>query len=99
MPERRAAGPRCAALVGPYLSGKTTLLEHMLFVCGAVPRRGTIKEGNTAGDASPESRNRKMRDPEDVFTAEPLDLWAGVLRRQGPPLDFYARYPPDPSLN
>jgi elongation factor G len=31
---RRAAGSRCIALVGPYLSGKTTLLEAILFRAG-----------------------------------------------------------------
>ena len=60
MTERNPSGPRCAALVGPYLSGKTTLLENILFVTGAINRRGTIKEGNTVGDSSPESRQRQM---------------------------------------
>jgi elongation factor G len=56
----RAAAPRTAALVGPYLSGKTTLLEALLFATGAINRRGTIKDGNTVGDASPEARARQM---------------------------------------
>jgi elongation factor G len=56
----RAAAPRTAALVGPYLSGKTTLLEALLFATGALNRRGTIKDGNTVGDASPEARARQM---------------------------------------
>jgi elongation factor G len=46
--------------VGPYLSGKTTLLESLLLVTGAIARRGTTKEGNTVGDSSPEARQRKM---------------------------------------
>lgn len=57
---RQPAGPRCAAIVGPYLSGKTTLLESLLLVTGAIARRGTAKEGNTVGDGSPEARQRKM---------------------------------------
>src|SRR5262245_52721185 len=60
MPEKTQAGPRCAALVGPYLSGKTTLLESLLLATGAINRRGTAKEGNTVGDGSPEARARKM---------------------------------------
>ena len=36
---RQPSGPRCAALVGPYLSGKTTLLESLLLVTGAIQRR------------------------------------------------------------
>src|SRR5690242_16754005 len=38
------AAPRCAALVGPYLSGKTTLLEALLFTSGTTNRRGAIKD-------------------------------------------------------
>ncbi len=58
--DRSPAAPRCAALVGPYLTGKTTLLESLLFVTGAVNRKGTVKEGNTVGDAASEARARKM---------------------------------------
>jgi elongation factor G len=49
----RRAGPRCIALVGPYLSGKTTLLESILFRTGAIQRQGKVSEGNTVGDAAP----------------------------------------------
>jgi putative transcriptional regulator len=37
--------------------------------------------------------------PADAFTSEPAQLWAAVLRRQGPPVAFAASYPPDPTLN
>ena len=60
MGERPAAAPRCAALVGPYLSGKTSLLESLLSATGAITRKGSIKEGNTVGDSAPEARARKM---------------------------------------
>ncbi len=56
----RVAGPRCIALVGPYLSGKTTLLESMLYRAGAIDRQGTVKDGTTVGDAAPEARNHGM---------------------------------------
>ena len=52
--------PRVAALVGPYLSGKTSLMESLLFVAGGLPRKGSVKEGNTVGDASAESKARSM---------------------------------------
>lgn len=55
-----SGGTRCAALVGPYLSGKTTLLESLLFTSGAIHRKGSIKEGNTVGDSSEEARSRQM---------------------------------------
>jgi len=51
---------RCAALVGPYLSGKTTLLESFLFATGAINRRGSVKDGTSVGDSSEEARSRSM---------------------------------------
>ena len=60
MTSSQGKAPRCVALVGPYLSGKTTLLESMLHVTGAVHRKGTVKEGTTVGDGSVEARARQM---------------------------------------
>lgn len=60
MPEKVASDVRNVAIVGPYLSGKTTLLESLLSVTGAISRKGSIKEGNTIGDATPEARDRTM---------------------------------------
>jgi elongation factor G len=72
----RAVGPRCAALVGPYLSGKTTLLEALLFASGTTNRRGTAKEGNTVGDHSAEARARQMTTELNVAAAKYLgDSW------------------------
>jgi elongation factor G len=56
----RAAGPRGVALVGPFQSGKTTLLEAILARTGAIARQGTIEAGNTVGDASKEARHHRM---------------------------------------
>jgi len=56
----RAAGPRCVALVGPFQSGKTTLLEAILARTGAIARQGTIEAGNTIGDTSKEARHHRM---------------------------------------
>src|ERR1700733_13535492 len=53
-------GPRCIALVGPFQSGKTTLLEAILARTGAVERQGTVEAGTTVGDASKEARHHKM---------------------------------------
>lgn len=60
MTKKVPSGPRSIALVGPYSSGKTTLMESMLFVAEAIGRKGTVKDGNTVGDASTEARARQM---------------------------------------
>lgn len=60
MPGKVVSSPRVAAIVGPYLSGKTSLLESLLHTTGAIPKKGTIKDGNTVGDPSPEARGRQM---------------------------------------
>ena len=60
MTGNRVAGPRCIALVGPFASGKTTLLEAILARTGTVTRQGSVAEGNTVGDASPEARSHQM---------------------------------------
>jgi elongation factor G len=60
MTDRRQQGSRSVAIVGPYLSGKTTLLESLLFTAGALSRKGSVAEKNTVGDSSPEARDRAM---------------------------------------
>jgi elongation factor G len=56
----RSSGPRCIALVGPFQSGKTTLLEAILARTGAIQRQGSVDAGTTVGDASKEARHHKM---------------------------------------
>src|SRR5690554_7737482 len=56
----RRKGPKCIALVGPFSSGKTTLLEAILARTGAIPRQNPVSSGNTVGDHSPEARAHAM---------------------------------------
>jgi elongation factor G len=68
--------PRCAALIGPYLSGKTTLLEALLHASGSTSRRGSVRDGNSVGDHSPEARARQMSTELNVAGASFLgDRW------------------------
>lgn len=66
-------GPRCIALVGPFQSGKTTLLEAILARTGAIPRMGTIETGSTVGDANKESRQHQMSVELSVATTTFMD--------------------------
>ncbi|MFM8747319.1 MAG: GTP-binding protein, partial [Aestuariivirga sp.] len=69
---RRPQGSRCVALVGPYLSGKTTLLEAILFRTGAIPRQGRVADKSTIGDAAPEARAPGMSIEINAATAQYL---------------------------
>ena len=69
----KIASTRVAALVGPYGSGKTTLLESLLFASGSIQRKGTIKDGSTVGDSSPEARNRAMSVEVNIANGSFLD--------------------------
>src|SRR4029077_20385931 len=70
----RNLGPRCIALVGPFQSGKTTLLEAILARTGAIQRQGPVEAGTAGGggggaspqpphagrDAAPYPRHHRM---------------------------------------
>ena len=64
---------RCAVLVGPYLSGKTTLLEALLHASGTISKRGSVKDGTSVGDASPDARQRHMSIEMSAAAATYLD--------------------------
>ncbi len=51
---------RNIAVVGHGASGKTSLLEAMLFKTGATPRLGSVDEGTSVADYEPEEREKKF---------------------------------------
>ncbi|MGE0605464.1 MAG: elongation factor G [Xanthobacteraceae bacterium] len=63
-------GPRAIALVGPFQSGKTTLLEAILTRTGAIARAGSVDAGTSVGDAGAESRAHKMSVELNVASTE-----------------------------
>lgn len=54
----RVAGTRSIALVGPGGSGKTSLAEAMLFASEMISRQGSVADGTSIGDSTPEARAR-----------------------------------------
>ncbi|MGF1611172.1 MAG: elongation factor G [Kiloniellales bacterium] len=79
MTAKAVSKPRCAVLVGPYTSGKTTLLEALLCMAGATARKGSVDEGNSVGDGSPEARARKMSVEPNVAHADYLgERWSFI---------------------
>lgn len=65
---RVSKGPRCFALVGPFQSGKTTLLESILVRSGAIERAGRVADGTSTGDTSAEARAHVMSVEPNVAT-------------------------------
>jgi elongation factor G len=66
----RRQGPKCVAIIGPFASGKTTLLEAILARTGAIPKQHAVGSGNTVGDHSAEARAHAMSVEASVATAE-----------------------------
>lgn len=60
MDVQRPSKPRCAVLVGPYMAGKTSLLEALLHGAGALARKGSVADGTSLGDGAPDARARRM---------------------------------------
>ncbi|WP_192365343.1 elongation factor G [Mesorhizobium mediterraneum] len=69
----RRTGPKCIAIVGPFASGKTTLLEAILARTGAIPRQNPVSSGNTVSDHSPEARAHAMSVEATFATTEFMD--------------------------
>jgi len=67
------ATPRAIALLGPHGGGKTTLLESIAMITGAIARKGAVANGSSLGDFSPESRSRVMSVEMNVLTTQYLD--------------------------
>jgi elongation factor G len=67
---RPGSGPRCIAIVGPFQSGKTTLLEAILERTGAISRAGRVSNRDSVGDASAEARAHAMSIEPNVATVD-----------------------------
>src|ERR1700722_10769481 len=65
-------GPRAVALIGPYGSGKTSLLESIALATGALPRKGSVSGGSSLGDNRAEARARQMSVETNVLTTQYL---------------------------
>src|SRR5204862_5633316 len=66
------AAPRAIALVGPHGGGKTSLLESIAVITGAIQRKGSVATGTSLGDVGPESRARGMSVDMNVLTTQYL---------------------------
>lgn len=66
------AAPRAIALVGPHGGGKTSLLESIAVITGAIQRKGSVTGGTSLGDGTPEARARVMSVEMNVLATQYL---------------------------
>ncbi len=66
-------GTRAIALVGPAGAGKTSVAEAILFVAGATDRHGSVGNGTSIGDSSPEARSRGGSTELNLYNFDFLD--------------------------
>jgi elongation factor G len=74
---------RNVALVSHSGAGKTTLAESMLFLGGAINRRGTVEEGNTVSDYDPEEIKRVISINASIIPVEWQDHKINVIDTPG----------------
>lgn len=79
---------RNVAFVGHGAAGKTTLVDALAFVSGSSRRHGSIKDGNTLTDTSPDEIERKHSIGLGLGFAEWMDCKINMLDTPGF-LDFY----------
>ncbi|MCS6835662.1 MAG: elongation factor G [Anaerolineae bacterium] len=74
---------RNVALVGHQSSGKTSLVEAMLFNAGAISRMGRIEDGTTVSDWEEEEKARKLSLSTSLIQLEFADHKINVLDTPG----------------
>lgn len=74
---------RNVALVGHQSSGKTSLVEAMLFNSGAISRMGRIEDGTTVSDWEDEEKARKLSLSTSLIQLEFNDHKINVLDTPG----------------
>jgi len=79
---------RNVAVVGHGASGKTTLVDALAFVSGSSRRHGSIKDGTTLTDTSPDEIERKHSISLGVGIAEWMNVKLNLLDTPGY-LDFF----------
>ncbi len=87
MREFHATDIRNVAVVGHGASGKTTLVDALAFVSGSSKRHGSIKEGTTLTDFTPEETERGYSINVGVGFAEWQDVKVNLIDTPGY-LDF-----------
>src|SRR5687768_8404786 len=87
MREYSSSEIRNVAVVGHGASGKTSLVDALAFVSGASKRHGSVRDGTTLTDYSPEEVDRKYSINLGIAYAEWMDTKVNLIDTPGY-LDF-----------
>src|SRR5919198_184042 len=83
MREYRSADIRNVAVVGHGASGKTSLVDALAFVSGTSKRHGSVKDGTTLTDYSPEEIERGFSINLGCAYAEWMDTKVNLIDTPG----------------
>src|SRR4051812_6355938 len=85
MPHAAADGIRNVALVGHRGSGKTSLMEALLFEAGATNRLGSVLEGTTVSDGDDDEKARGMSISASLASFDWQDVKVNLIDTPGEP--------------
>src|SRR3982750_2500947 len=85
MPQREPGKIRNVAVVGHRGTGKTSLVESLLYEAGATTRLGTVGDGNTVADFEEEEKKRGLSTGSSVVHLEGQDRFINIIDTPGEP--------------
>jgi elongation factor G len=85
MPQREPGKIRNVAVVGHRGTGKTSLVESLLYEAGATTRLGTVGDGNTVADFEEEEKKRGLSTGSSVVHLEWQDRFINIIDTPGEP--------------
>src|SRR3954462_9659846 len=85
MPEKEPGKIRNVAVVGHRGTGKTSLVESLLYESGAINRLGSVAEQNSVTDFEEEERKRGLSTSASVVHLEWDGRWINLIDTPGEP--------------
>ncbi len=85
MPNKEPGKIRNVAVIGHRGTGKTSLVESLLYEAGATTRLGSVADGNTVADFEEEEKKRGLSTGSSLVHLEWHDRWINLIDTPGEP--------------